>query len=271
MAYLTTFEGETDAVPLNIGDLFEVNDFFGVKLFGDAWPQVKQAAAIIAQKAAQDPIMFYLRAQGNNQAAPSRSSEIGRKLWGYNDRAGVELLGAPCWGALKGEFDELLGWNPFTTVKKVFNYVTTPITWAANKMASSGVPGFQQFGIGLKFVTSAGQEFTPITTAERLTNLAQQKGYVTQDEIDEAYKIEQAKNREKMLKDQSARASAAASEAAKAKADYEAKLQALEEAAQATGVNEAAAQAVQAADTTNKLLLAGGVALFTYLIVSRKK
>lgn len=271
MAYLTTFEGETDAAPLNIGDLFEVNDFFGVKLFGDAWPQVKQAAAIIAQKAAQAPIMFYLRSQGNNQAAPGRSSEIGRKLWGYNDRAGVELLGAPCWGALKGEFDELLGWNPFSTIKKVGDVLMTPVNWAANKLSSTNIPVVKQVGQSVKFITSMGREFTPVTTGERLTNLAQQKGYVTQDEIDEAYEIEQAKKREQMLKNQSARASAAASEAAKAKADYEAKLKALEEAAQATGVNEAAADAVQAADTTNKLILAGGVALFTYLIVSRKK
>lgn len=273
MAYLTTFEGEdtATAAPLTIQDLFNVNDYYGVKLFGDAWNDVKRAAAIIAQRAVNAPILFYIRSQGKANAAPGRSSEMGRKLWGYNDAAGVELLGAPTWGAVKNEFDELLGWNPFTTVKKVIDYVTTPITWAANKMASSGIPGVQQFGIGLKFVTSAGKEFTPITTAERLTNLAQQKGYVTQDEIDEAYKIEQAKAREQMLKDQSARASAAASEAAKAKAEYEAKLEALEQAAQATGVDQAAAAAVKASDTTNKFLLVGGACLLTYIIATRKK
>jgi hypothetical protein len=273
MAYLTTFEGEdtATAAPLTIQDLFNVNDYYGVKLFGDAWNDVKRAAAIIAQRAVNAPILFYIRAQGKANAAPGRSSEMGRKLWGYNDAAGVELLGAPTWGAVKNGFDELLGWNPFSTIKKVGDVLMTPVNWAANKLESTNIPVVKQVGQSIKFVTSMGKEFTPVTTAERLTNLAQQKGYVTQDEIDEAYKIEQAKAREQMLKDQSARASAAASEAAKAKAEYEAKLEALEQAAQATGVDQAAADAVKVSEDTNKILLIGGACLLTYIIATRNK
>lgn len=276
MAYLTTFEGEdtATAAPITIQDLFNVNDYYGVKLFGNAWNDVKRAAAIIAQRALNAPILFYIRAQGNAKAAPGTSSEMGRKLWGYNDRAGVELLGAPTWGAVKSEFDELLGWNPFSTIKKVGSTLLTPVTWAANKLEQSNIPVIKQVGTSVKFITSMGTEFTPITTGERLTNLAQAKGYVTQDEIDEAYRIEKEAQRQQALKDSAARASAAAAAAAKAQQDYESKLQALEEAAQATGLDTAAqamATTQQAAtDNTKTILLVGGGLAAIYLLTRKK-
>lgn len=276
MAYLTTFEGEdtATAAPITIQDLFNVNDYYGVKLFGNAWNDVKRAAAIIAQRAVNAPILFYIRAQGNAKAAPGTSSEMGRKLWGYNDRAGVELLGAPTWGAVKSEFDELLGWNPFSTIKKVGSTLLTPVTWAANKLESSNLPVVKQVGTSIKFLTSMGTEFTPITTAERLTNLSQSKGYVTQAEIDEAYRIEKEAQRQQALKDSAARASQAAAEAAKAKQEYENKLQALEQVAAATGMDTAAAavEATQqaAADNTKTIILvvAGLGALY---LLTRKR
>lgn len=277
MAYLTTFEGEdtATAAPLTIRDLFNVNDYYGVKLFGDAWNDVKRAAAIIAQRAVNAPIMFYIRAQGNAKAAPGTSSEMGRKLWGYNDRAGVELLGAPTWGAVKNEFDELLGWNPFSTIKKVGSTLLKPVTWAAGKLESSNLPVVKQVGTSIKFLTSMGTEFTPITTAERLTNLSQAKGYVTQAEIDEAYRIEKEAQRQQALKDSAARASAAAAAAAKAQQDYESKLQALEQAAQATGLDTAAqamATTQQAAtDNTKTILLVGGSLAAIYLLTRNKR
>lgn len=277
MAYLTTFEGEdtATAAPLTIRDLFNVNDYYGVKLFGNAWNDVKRAAAIIAQRAVNAPIMFYIRAQGNAKAAPGTSSDMGRKLWGYNDRAGVELLGAPTWGAVKNEFDELLGWNPFSTIKKVGSTLLTPVTWAAGKLESSNLPVVKQVGTSIKFLTSMGTEFTPITTGERLTNLAQAKGYVTQAEIDEAYRIEKEAQRQQALKDSAERASAAAAAAAKAKQDYESKLQALEQAAQATGLDTAAqamATTQQAAtDNTKTILLVGGGLAAIYLLTRNKK
>ena len=276
MAYLTTFEGEetaTDA-PLTIQDLFNVNDYYGVKLFGDAWNDVKRAAAIIAQRAVNAPILFYIRAQGKANAAPGQYSELGRKLWGYNDAAGVELLGAPTWGAVKSEFDELLGWNPFTTLKNVGSTLLTPVTWAAGKLEKTNLPVVKQLGTSIKFLTSMGTEFTPITTAERLTNLSQAKGYVTQAEIDEAYRVEQEAKRQQALKDSAARASAAAAAAAQAKQEYESKLQALEQAAQATGLDTAAqamATTQQAAtDNTKTILLVGGGLAAIYLITRNK-
>jgi hypothetical protein len=276
MAYLTTFEGEdtATAAPLTIKDLFNVNDYYGVKLFGDAWNDVKRAAAIIAQRAVNAPILFYIRAQGKANAAPGQSSEIGRKLWGYNDAAGVELLGAPTWGAVKNEFDELLGWNPFTTLKNVGSTLLTPVTWAAGKLEKTNLPVVKQLGTSIKFLTSMGTEFTPITTAERLTNLSQAKGYVTQAEIDEAYRIEQEAKRQQALKDSAARASAAAAAAAQAQQEYESKLQALEQAAQATGLDTAAqamATTQQAAtDNTKTILLVGGGLAAIYLLTRSK-
>ena len=120
-----------------------------------------------------------------------------------------------------------------------------------------------------------GTEFTPITTAERLTNLSQAKGYVTQAEIDEAYRIEKEAQRQQALKDSAARASAAAAAAAKAQQDYESKLQALEQAAQATGLDTAAqamATTQQAAtDNTKTILLVGGGLAAIYLLTRNKK
>lgn len=276
MAYLQTLEGEdTATAPISINDLFAVNDFYGIKLFGDAWPDVKKAAAIIAQRAANSPIMFYIRSQANNNATPGQSSAMGRKLWGYNDRAGVELLGAPCWNAVKSEFDELLGWNPFSTIKKVGETLLTPVTWAANKLEQSNIPVIKQVGTSVKFITSMGTEFTPITTGERLTNLAQAKGYVTQAEIDEAYRIEKEAQRQQALKDSAARASKAAAEAAKAKQEYENKLQALEQVAAATGMDTAAAavEATQqaAADNTKTIILVGAGLGALYLLTRNKR
>ena len=276
MAYLQTLEGEdTATAPITINDLFAVNDFYGIKLFGDAWPDVKKAAAIIAQRAANSPILFYIRSQANNNATPGQSSAMGRKLWGYNDRAGVELLGAPCWNAVKSEFDELLGWNPFSTIKKVGETLLTPVTWAANKLEQSNIPVIKQVGTSVKFITSMGTEFTPITTGERLTNLAQAKGYVTQAEIDEAYRIEKEAQRQQALKDSAARASKAAAEAAKAKQEYENKLQALEQVAAATGMDTAAAavEATQqaAVDNTKTIILVGAGLGALYLLTRNKR
>lgn len=276
MAYLQTLEGEdTATAPISINDLFAVNDFYGIKLFGDAWPDVKKAAAIIAQRAANSPILFYIRSQANNNATPGQSSAMGRKLWGYNDRAGVELLGAPCWNAVKSEFDELLGWNPFSTIKKVGETLLTPVTWAANKLEQSNIPVIKQVGTSVKFITSMGTEFTPITTGERLTNLAQAKGYVTQAEIDEAYRIEKEAQRQQALKDSAARASKAAAEAAKAKQEYENKLQALEQVAAATGMDTAAAavEATQqaAVDNTKTIILVGAGLGALYLLTRNKR
>ena len=216
MALLTTFEGtETQAAPLTISDLFNVNDYFGLKLFGDAWNDVKRAAAIIAQRAVNAPIVFYISSLSNNQAAPGKSSEAGKKLWGYNDAAGVELLGAPCWDAVKHEFDELLGWNPFTTVKSVFKTIRTPIDWAADKVESWNVPLVSDLATGYKWAVGVGDMYSPMDVGGQLEKTwnytVEDKGYVTQAQIDAKKEKKKQQELEQMYIDQSARASKAAS------------------------------------------------------------
>lgn len=284
MALITTFEGVQN--PITVNDLFNVNDFMGVRMFGpDAWPQVKKAAAIIAQRAANAPILFFLRSQGTNTQAAGQSSELGRKLWGYNDRAGVELLGAAAWGAVKNEFDELLGWNPFSTVKKAFNYVTYPVRYVVRKAAGSGIPGISEAGKGVQYLWKAGEEFSPVTTGEKLYNAATGEGYYTEAEIKAEQQKKEQKQLQQMYKDQTARASKAASEAAKAQAAYEKaqeaaavaqkeftdKLNVLQETAQATGLTTAAAAAQAATDNTRTILLVVGVGGIVYLIARKKR
>lgn len=276
MALLTTFEGtETQADPLTISDLFNVNDYFGLKLFGDAWNDVKRAAAIIAQRAVNAPIMFYIASLSNNQAAPGKSSEAGRKLWGYNDAAGVELLGAPCWGAVKSQFDELLGWNPFTATKKVFKTLRTPFDWTANKLESWDLPVISDLASGYKKIVGVGDDFGPGTSSnlERSYNYAiEDKGYVTQAQIDAEKEKKKQQEIEQMYKDQTARASKAASEAAKAQKAYEERAAELERTMKQYGAAlEPVAQQMATAEQaksdrlTTAIWVCGGLGVF-YLL-----
>lgn len=281
MALLTTFEGtETQAAPLTISDLFNVNDYFGVKLFGDAWNDVKRAAAIIAQRAVNAPIMFYISSLSNNQAAPGKSSEAGRKLWGYNDAAGVELLGAPCWGAVKSQFDELLGWNPFTATKKAFKTLRTPFDWTANKLESWDLPVISDLASGYKKIVGVGEDFGPGTSSnlERSYNYAiEDKGYVTQAQIDAEKEKKKQQEIEQMYKDQTARASKAASEAAKAQKAYEERAAELERTMKQYGAAlEPVAQQMATAEQaksdrlTTAIWVCGGLGVF-YLLTRNKK
>lgn len=280
MAYLTTFEGEdtATAAPITIQDLFDVNDYYGVKLFGDAWNDVKRAAAIIAQRAVNAPILFYIRAQGRANSAPGQSSEAGRKLWGYNDAAGVELLGAPTWGAVKQEFDELLGWNPFTTVKKVFKTIRTPVDWAANKIESWEVPFVSDMASGYKWAVGIGDEFGPTAQLEKTYNLVvEDKGYATQAKIDAKNEKKKQQELVKMYTDQTARASKAASEAAKAQKAYEERAAELERTMKQYGaalepVAQQVATAEQAkSDRLTTAILVGGGLTFVYLLTRKRK
>ena len=275
MAYITTLEAETS--PVTIDDLFRVNDYFGVKLFGDYWPEIKQAAANIAQKAVDAPIMFYVRSFANEASQPAgESSQIGRALWGYNDAAGVELLGAATWGAVKHEMDELLGWNPFSSIKKAASYVTKPIEKVASSVvnwaANSGVPGLTQAGkVGkaIGTVWESAKEISPLTTGERLVSYAQGQGGYTQEEIEAA---EAAKKR-KAEAYQSAynsglQAGKAAAAAGRAQAEWE-RQQAAEAAAASSNALTTTASLTMS-PTTKKALIIGGVGLGAYLLLRRK-
>lgn len=278
MALITTFEGVEN--PITVNDLFNVNDYMGVRMFGkDAWPQVKKAAAIIAQRAANAPILFFLRSQGTNQPA-GQSSELGRQLWGYNDRAGVELLGAAAWGAVKNEFDELLGWNPFTTIKKGLKILRTPIDWAADKVESWDFPIVSDLATGYKKAVGVGDMFSPLDPGGQLEKtwnyVVEDKGYVTQAQIDAEKEKKKQQEIKQMYIDQSARASKAASEAAKAQKAYEeraAELQnvmkqyatSLEPVAQQIAISEQAKS-----DRTTTVILVLGAVGITYLITRKK-
>ena len=279
MALITTFEGVQN--PITVNDLFNVNDYMGVRMFGpDAWPQVKQAAAIIAQRAANAPILFFLRSQGTNTQASGQSSELGRQLWGYNDRAGVELLGAAAWGAVKNEFDELLGWNPFTTIKKGIKILRTPIDWAADKIESLNIPLASDLATGYKKAVAVGDMYSPIDPAGQLEKswnyVVEDKGYVTQAQIDAEKEKKKQKELEQMYIDQTARASKAASEAAKAQKAYEERAAELQNVMKQYGESlEPVAQQIAIAEQeksdrmTTVIWVLGAVGI-TYLITRKK-
>lgn len=274
MALLTTLEGEDQAAGITVEDLFNVNDYMGVRIFGvDAWNKVKQAAAIIAQKAANSPYLFYLRSQGSANSVPGQYSQLGRDLWGYNDRDGVELMGAATWGAVKNQFDELLGVNWFNPM----TYVTAPVRfgkWVADKMVSTDIPVIKDVGNVLQATTKVA--LTATDPSERLYNVIEGKGYYTQDEIDEATKREKAAQREQMLKDASKRASESAAKAEAARGEYEkaqaelkAQQAALEQMAQQTGLTTAA-EAQASLTMKTAVIVVGGVAA-VWLLTRNKK
>lgn len=264
MAYLTTFEAETS--PITIDDLFKVNDYFGIKLFGNYWPQIKQAAAQIAQKAIDAPIMFYVRSFANENQPAGQSSTLGRALWGYNDRAGVELLGSATWGAVKNEMDELLGWNPFSTIKKA---VTVPFKIGeaiGGALQNTNIPIISDIGKAGKGLAQIAQNVAAPTIAEKTVNLASGKGYMTSEEIAAAAaEAEKKANAYKSAYESGKRAGMAASEAAKAAA-------AAEKAAAAAASDIVTAVTPEGMnDTTKKLLLVGGLGLGAYLLLRKKR
>ena len=279
MALLTTLEGEDQATGITVEDLFNVNDYMGVRIFGvDAWNKVKQAAAIIAQKAANSPYLFYLRAQGSANSVPGQYSQLGRDLWGYNDRAGVELMGAATWGAVKNQFDELLGWNPITTLKKAISAPMKIGEWIGRGIEYTNIPIIKDVGTILKTTSQYGQTGATIamTPTERAVSAAQGYGYKTQDEIDREKEKQKAAQREQALKDASRRASesAARAEAArgeyeKAQAELEAQTQAIQQMAQQTGLTTAAE--AQASSNFKTAVLVGSGLVAVWIMTRNKR
>ena len=108
MAQLATLEGEYSGISLN--DLFDVNDFLGVKYFGlDDWNKIKKYACEITENAAKNPVCFYIESLKTDYPNYS-ASPFSQKVFGFNDRAGVALMGSIPWERLKVKLDnELLG------------------------------------------------------------------------------------------------------------------------------------------------------------------
>lgn len=116
MAMLATLEGNEKGIDLN--DLFDVNDFLGIKYFGpEDWNRVKKCACIITQKAANNPVLFYIDSLKEDYPT-YKESELSKCVFGFNDAAGCELMGSIPWNRLKVKLDnDLLGWSITGAVK----------------------------------------------------------------------------------------------------------------------------------------------------------
>ncbi len=136
MALLATLEGDNGTISLN--DLFDVNDFLGVRYFGpEKWDQIKKCACIITSNAANNPTLFFL--SNLKKDVPASSSNLGACLMGYNDVMGRRCMGAPAWAAVKNKINcELLGsWNPISAVKDAASTAVSAVTTAAKAVTSA--------------------------------------------------------------------------------------------------------------------------------------
>lgn len=108
-ATLATLEGNEKGITLN--DLFDVNDYLGVKYFGpEDWNRVKKCACLITMKAAKNPVLFYIDSLKDDYK-DYKPSQLANCVFGFNDAAGVELMGSLPWERCKLKIDnELLGW-----------------------------------------------------------------------------------------------------------------------------------------------------------------
>lgn len=117
-AILATLEGNENGVTLN--DLFDVNDYLGIKYFGpEDWNRVKKCACLITMKAAKNPVLFYIDSLKDDYKN-YKPSELSNCVFGFNDAAGVELMGALPWERCKVKIDnELLGLSISGGLKKI--------------------------------------------------------------------------------------------------------------------------------------------------------
>lgn len=115
MAYLATLEGDGN---ITLDDLFNVNDYLGVKYFGvPAWNRIKQFACKLTQNAANSPTLFCI---ANCDKEYNKPSELSCALFGYVDEMGVCAMGSTAWNTLKRKIDsELLGGWLTSGIKKI--------------------------------------------------------------------------------------------------------------------------------------------------------
>jgi len=151
MALLATLEGENGTITLD--DLFDVNDFLGVRYFGpENWNRIKKCACIITSNASNSPVVFWLDNLKNDYPQPS---EISKCLFGFNDRLGALCMGAPAWNAVKSKIDaELLGFSITGAVKKVGGAVKSAAN-VAKTVATAPLT------IGEKIWTETPLKYTP--------------------------------------------------------------------------------------------------------------
>lgn len=151
MALLATLEGENGTITLD--DLFDVNDFLGVRYFGpENWNRIKKCACIITSNASNSPVVFWLDNLKNDYPQPS---ELSKCLFGFNDRLGAVCMGAPAWNAVKSKIDaELLGFSLTSAVKKVGGAVKSAAN-VAKTVATAPLT------IGEKVWTETPLKYTP--------------------------------------------------------------------------------------------------------------
>ena len=117
-AMLATLEGNEKGITLN--DLFDVNDYLGIKYFGpEDWNRVKKCACLITMKAAKNPVLFYIDSLKDDYK-DYKPSKLANCVFGFNDAAGVELMGSLPWERCKLKIDnELLGFSIGGVVSKI--------------------------------------------------------------------------------------------------------------------------------------------------------
>ena len=108
MAELATLEGAQTGISLD--DLFNGNDYLGVKYFGvDDWNKIKKYACEITRKAAKNPVLFYVDSLKVDYPT-YQESPLSKAIFGFNDAYGAAAFGSVPWGRLKVKLDnELLG------------------------------------------------------------------------------------------------------------------------------------------------------------------
>ena len=128
-AMLATLEGNEKGITLD--DLFDVNDYLGVKYFGpEDWNRIKKCACIITMKAAKNPVLFYIDSLKDDYK-DYKPSQLANCVFGFNDAAGVELMGSIPWERLKVKMDnELLGLSISGAISKIGSGIKTAAGYA---------------------------------------------------------------------------------------------------------------------------------------------
>ncbi|MBO4708039.1 MAG: hypothetical protein J5594_05755 [Elusimicrobiaceae bacterium] len=172
MALLATLEGESQGAGVSLEDLFDVNDFLGVKIFGAPdWNRVKKCACIIASKAANNPVIFYIDSLKNDYPI-YKASDVAEALFGFNDRAGVALMGSIPWDRLKVTMDsELLGkswWGKAKSIgssavdigKKVISAPEKAIDYLVNETPIQYTPAAALYNLEEKYIMDPLRDLT---------------------------------------------------------------------------------------------------------------
>ena len=154
MAELATLEGAQTGISLD--DLFNVNDYLGVKYFGvDDWNKIKKYACEITRKAAKNPVLFYVDSLKVDYPT-YQESPLSKAIFGFNDAYGSAAFGSVPWGRLKVKLDnELLG-GIWDTIKKGVGYVDvfsnlpgtaakSAITYVSEKTPLKEIPTYSFF------------------------------------------------------------------------------------------------------------------------------